>query len=150
MSTSPTPTRPLLGRRASATIAMALVTILVAACGVARPASPQPDIRFTSQSPIMSQWPSAGDYNTIATARSALHQALFKLTHWNQRAYAAGLAMRTLLTLRMLPGPCATYTSRLYDELWGLADAQPSEDWRPLKVLVRRDPPLRVVCRRLG
>jgi hypothetical protein len=95
-----------------------------------------------------SQWPSAGDYTTIRIADAVLKQALFHETDYRRRSFAASLAMHTLLTVRLQPGPCATYTSHLSDELRSLLDAAPAENWAPLKAVVRQDPPLRAICKR--
>lgn len=126
-------------------IVAALTAIALAGCANTRPEAP-PTTATSSINP--SQWPSAADYTTIRIARAVLDQALFHETNWRRRSYAASLAMRTLLTLRLGPGHCATYINRLYDELWSLFDAAPGENWAPLKTLVRHDPTVRAACRR--
>ena len=57
------------------------------------------------------------------------------------------LAARTLLTVRIAAGPCATYVTQLYGNLRDLMDAYPGENWRPLIRLVPRQPSLAHACR---
>ena len=59
------------------------------------------------------------------------------------RAFAAGMALRGLITLHpVLPGPCAVAISYLYDNLLDLHNAYPKEDWRPLRRFTKKQPSL--------
>jgi hypothetical protein len=82
-----------------------------------------------------SQWPSQADHTTIRVDQVML-DARLRENDWRRRSNGASLAMRSLLTVRLPPGPCASYVSRLYGELWGLFDDYPGDDWRPLARLV--------------
>lgn len=115
----------------------------VAGCGTMHPT----DSRAVVVSQALSRWPSAADYTTIEIAASVRDRALFHEHNWRRKSFAAQLALRTLLTVRIAAGPCASYVTRLYGNLRDLQDAYPGEDWRPLVAVVRRDPPLRLVCR---
>lgn len=98
--------------------------------------------------PVRSQWPSDADYNTIATAVRVRDHAL-RLKPWNQKAYAAELGMRTLLTLehKLRPGNCATFVAHVYSELMDLSQAYAGEDWRPMFVVVAHDSGVASQCR---
>ena len=91
-------------------------------------------------------WPSAADYSTIKTALGVRDDALFHESDWRRKAFAASLAARTLLTVRVAPGPCATYVTELYGTLRDLMDAYAGENWRPLVLFVSSQPPLARVC----
>jgi hypothetical protein len=85
---------------------------------------------------------------TIKVAVRVRDRALFQKTDWRTKSLAAALALRTLLTVRMAPGRCATFVTLLYGNLLDLHEAYPGEDWRPLIRLVRRQPTLRGSCSR--
>jgi len=91
-------------------------------------------------------WPSAADNATIKPAVSVRADAVFHESDWRRKAFAASLAARTLLTVRVAPGPCAEYVTELYGTLRDLMDAYAGENWRPLVRLVFRQPPLASVC----
>ena len=127
-----------------ATALLIVLAVLAAGCGsgARRPeAPPRPPS-------LPSPWPSAADYGTIEVAVTVRDRLLFHQRDWRQKAATALVAARTLLTVRMGAGRCADYVTELYGNLLDLADAQPGEDWRPLVVLVRREPPLASACRR--
>jgi hypothetical protein len=96
---------------------------------------------------VLSPWPSAADYQTIKTAIAVRNDALIREPDWRRKSFAALLAARTLLTVRIAEGRCAAYVTELYGNLRDLMDAYPGEDWRPLIRLVRREPPLTEACR---
>jgi hypothetical protein len=98
--------------------------------------------------PPLSPWPSRADYATIKTAVGVRDHVLLRRTDWREKAYAAFLGLRTLLTVHMAAGSCATYVTELYGNLLDLRDAYPAEDWRPLVRFVRRQPSLAAACRR--
>ena len=80
-----------------------------------------------------SRWPDPANYNAITVAVKVRNQALH-LKAWNEKAYAAQLALGTLVTLEgaMLPGRCARFVAHLYDELADLSQAYPGENWHPM------------------
>jgi hypothetical protein len=94
-----------------------------------------------------SRWPDPANYNAIVVAVKVRDQALH-LTAWNEKAYAAELALGTLVTLEgsMLPGSCARFVAHLYDELADLSQAQPGENWRPMFDVVAHDPSAASQC----
>jgi hypothetical protein len=96
----------------------------------------------------LSPWPSAADYGTIKTAVAVRDDALFRQRDWRRKSFAASLALRTLLTVRIAAGPCAEYVTELNGDLRDLMDAYPRENWRPLVRLVRRQPSLAHACQR--
>ena len=91
-------------------------------------------------------WPSTADYVTIRVAVAVRDRALFERTDWRTKSLSASLALRTLLTVRMAPGSCASFVTFLYGNLLDLHEAYPGEDWRPLIRLVRRHPTLESSC----
>jgi hypothetical protein len=118
------------------------VTILGAACGTSyRLSAGRP------QHVALSSWPSAADYGTIKTALAVRDDALLHQRDWRRKSFAASLAARTLLTVRIGPGTCAAYVAELYGSLRDLMDAYPGEDWRPLVRLVRHEPSLARACK---
>jgi hypothetical protein len=121
-------------------------TVLVAACGSVyrQPAGP-PTGR--PQHVALSPWPGAADYRTITIALAVRDDALFHQRDWRRKAFAASLAARTLLTVRIAAGTCAGYVTELYGNLRDLMDAYPREDWRPLVRLVRHEPSLQRACK---
>jgi hypothetical protein len=92
-------------------------------------------------------WPSAADYGTIKIAVAVRDDALLHEPDWRRKSFAASLALRTLLTMRIAAGPCASYVTQLYGNLRDLMDAYPREDWHPLVRLVRHEPSLAASCR---
>jgi hypothetical protein len=119
--------------------------VVIAGCGaagqrhVSQPSTP---------TPVASQWPGDGDYNTITTAVKVRDQAL-RLRPWNQKAYAARLGLGTLVSLqgKLLPDRCATFVGHIYAELTDLNQAYAGEDWRPMFVVVARDPTVASQCK---
>lgn len=124
------------------TLSVALAAVLTG-CGTMHPAASRP----ATKAQVLSRWPSAADYTTIKVAAGVRDQALFHEHNWRRKSFAAQLALRTLLTVRMAASPCASYVTELYGTLRDLQDAYPEEDRRPLVAVVRRDPPLARVCR---
>jgi hypothetical protein len=118
------------------------VAALAAGCGTTTRGSPANVPRPVVSTP----WPNTADYETIKTAVSARDDALFHEPDWRRKSFAASLASRSLLTVRMTAGSCATYVTELYGTLRDLIDAYPGEDWRPLLRVVRQQPSLASVC----
>ena len=94
-----------------------------------------------------SRWPDPANYNAIIVAVKVRNQALH-LKVWDEKAYAAQLALGTLATLEgsMLPGRCARYVAHLYDELADLSQAYPGENWQPMFHVVAHDPSAASQC----
>lgn len=121
--------------------AVLLLALVLAGCGAIRRSPPPVMIP-----PAPSAYPTVADYNTIKLAAVFRDKAL-RDRDWRHQSFSARLALMTLMTIRpMQPGRCADYVNALYDELLSLNDNYKGEDWRPLIVLMRHDPPLRV-CR---
>jgi hypothetical protein len=137
-------TTPIRLRRArsGAHALLVALTLLIAACGTNR--APDPG-RLAHSAP--NAWPGAADYGTIKTAIAVRNHALFVERDWRRRSFAASLAARTLLTVRIGAGTCAAYVTELYGNLRDLMDAYPGEDWRPLKRVVRHEPTLAHACK---
>jgi hypothetical protein len=133
------------GSRRALPIALTLLialALLAGGCGTTT--------RSPSAAPVqpvaLTPWPSVSDYQTIKTAVAVRDNALFHQTDWRRKSFAASLALRTLVTVRMAVGHCAAYVTELYGNLRDLADAYPHEDWRPLVRTVRREPSLAAAC----
>jgi hypothetical protein len=123
--------------------ALALAAVL-AACGGSAAVSHHAVAQ--APPPLPQQQPSADDYSTIKIASGLRDDALFRRHDWRVKSYAATLALRTLLTVRLAAGPCATYVAALYGNLRDLADAYRGEDWRPLVRVVRQQPRFKDSC----
>jgi hypothetical protein len=143
-------TKPCLALAAILALAASLA---LAACGAAshsapsHSAAPAPGQTVAVPHQIRSRWPDPANYNAIIVAVKVRDQALH-LKMWNQKAYAAQLALGTLVTLEgsMLPGRCAHFVAHLYDELADLSQAQTGEDWQPMFDVVAHDPSAASQC----
>ena len=130
---------------------MLAACVLVTACASVasdRPAAPAAGTRTAfALRASRSQWPNPANYHTIVVAIEARNQALH-LRAWNQKAYAAQLALNTLASLAgtMRPGTCARFVAHIYDELADLSQAYPGEQWKPMFVVVARDPSVTSQC----
>jgi cellulase/cellobiase CelA1 len=134
-------------RRSSVFAACILVTAC-ASIGTARPrAGVTPTHAVSVARPLRSRWPDPANYNAIIVAVKVRDQALH-LKMWNEKAYAAQLALGTLVTLEgsMLPGRCARFVAHIYDELADLSQAHPGEDWQPMFDVVAHDPSAASQC----
>jgi hypothetical protein len=134
-------------RRFSVVAACILVTACASAGSARPPARPAPNQTVAVAHQIRSRWPDPANYNAIIVAVKVRDQALH-LKAWNQKAYAAQLALRTLATLEgtMLPGSCARFVAHLYDELADLSQAYPGENWQPMFAVVAHDPSVASQC----
>jgi pimeloyl-ACP methyl ester carboxylesterase len=119
-----------------------VLAVLVIGCGATSRGPAASSTRQAAPTPR----PSVADYTTIKIAAAVRDHALFHETDWRRKSYGATLALRTLLTVRVAAGPCATYITDLYGNLRDLLDAYPGEDWRPLLRLVRHQPSLASAC----
>jgi hypothetical protein len=130
------------------TIRLALLVslaLLSGACGTSYSATPS-----RPRQVVLRPWPSPADYGTIKTAVAVRDDAVFHQRDWRRKSFAASLALRTLLTVRIGAGTCATYVTELYGNLRDLLDAYPGEDWRPLVRLLRHQPSFGRACRQPG
>jgi len=65
------------------------------------------------------------------------------------RAYAGSLGLSELETIQPIgPGRCRRALTYLYGNLLDLQDAQPGENWTPLRRLVAREPSIRACAPR--
>ena len=131
------------GLRVCCCVVVAALVLAATGCGASKPPkSPRPP-----PPAALSPWPGAADYTTIKVAAAVRDHALFHEHDWRRKAFAARLGMTTLMTVRMAPGPCATFVDGLYANLRDMLDAYQGEDWRPLYAVVRREIPLWFACR---
>jgi hypothetical protein len=129
-------------RRAALSAVAIAVVVLSAGCGrLSQRRAPA-----GSRQVALLPWPSRSDYTTIKTAVAMRNQALFGDRDWRRKSFAASLAARTLLTVRVAAGPCASYVTELYGTLRDLMDAYAGENWRPLVRIARGQPALASVC----
>ena len=128
-------------RRFSVFAACVAVTACASAGSARPPAGVTPAHAVSVARPIRSRWPDPANYNAIIVAVKVRDQALH-LKMWNEKAYAAQLALGTLTTLEgsMLPGRCARFVAHVYDELADLSQAHRGEDWQPMFDVVAHDP----------
>lgn len=85
----------------------------------------------------------AADWLTVNNAIRLRGMALDPGRTAQYRAFAAYVGLSGLVSLHpVLRGQCATAVSYLYDNLLDLRQAYPGEDWRPLRRLIRTQPPL--------
>jgi hypothetical protein len=139
---------PITFRRPSLRLFAVPAVALAAGCGGgAVGGGPGTASTVAARAAPLTPWPTEADYATIRTAAAIRDHALFHDADWRTKSLSAGLAIRTLLTVRIAPGSCATYVGQLYGNLLDLHDAYPGEDWRPLIRLVRRQPSLVTSCR---
>jgi len=134
-------------RRCSVFAACVAVTACAAARSARPPARPAHGQTVAVALQTRSRWPDPANYNAIIVAVKVRNQALH-LKAWNEKAYAAQLALGTLATLAgsMLPGRCARFVAHLYDELADLSQAYPGENWRPMFDVVAHDPSATSQC----
>jgi hypothetical protein len=128
----------------AACVAVTAGASVASAHPAARPA-PRHNVAAARQTPSL--WPDLANYRAIVIAVKVRDQALH-LRAWNQKSYAAQLALETLATLAgtMLPGKCASFVAHIYDELADLSEAYAGENWQPLVEVVAHDPTARSQC----
>lgn len=87
--------------------------------------------------------PGARDWEAIEQAARLRRMALAPHRTAAYRSFAAYMALTGLIELRPLRrGRCTLAVSYLYDNLLDLRQAQPGENWRPLRRFVAREPAL--------
>ena len=87
--------------------------------------------------------PDHADWLKIQAAAGLRRLALAPNRTARFRAFSANLGLTELTTIHPLgPGPCATAVIYLYNNLLDLDNAQPGENWNPLRRLVAKEPPI--------
>ena len=85
--------------------------------------------------------PDHADWEKITAAAGLRHLALAPHRTARFRAFSASLGLHELITIHPLgPGRCATAVVYLYNNLLDLDNAQPGENWTPLRRLVAKEP----------
>jgi hypothetical protein len=128
-----------------AAVALTVTIVIVAPTGTSRPTTPsQPPRTTVAHAPRPSRL-DAADWTTVQNVVRLRTMALAPGRTALYRSFAAYMGLTALLGLHPVrPGRCATAVSYLYDNLLDLHDAYPGEDWRPLRRLIRKQPPLSV------
>jgi len=128
-----------------AALVLTVVTVMLAPAGASRPTTPRqppphPAARAARQSRL-----DAADWATVQNVVRLRTMALAPGRTATYRSFAAYMGLTALLHLHPVrPGRCAIAISYLYDNLLDLHDAYPGENWRPLRRLIRTQPPLTV------
>ena len=126
-------------------VALTVIIVILAPTGTSRPTTPsQPPRKPIAHAPRPSRL-DAADWTTVQNVVRLRTLALAPGRTALYRSFAAYMGLTALLGLHPVrPGRCATAVSYLYDNLLDLHDAYPGEDWRPLRRLIRKQPPLSV------
>ena len=126
-------------------IALSVMIATLASTGASRPPTRSQQWRNTAaQTPRTSRL-DAADWATVHSVVRLRAMALAPGRSARYRSFAAHMGLSGLMSLHPIrPGRCATAVSYLYDNLLDLHDAYPGEEWRPLRRLIRKQPPLSV------
>jgi hypothetical protein len=93
--------------------------------------------------------PDRADWERIQAAARFRRIALARHRTAHFRAYAGSLGLSELETIQPLaPGRCREALTYLYGNLLDLQDAQPGENWTPLRRLVAKEPSIRACAPR--
>jgi hypothetical protein len=93
--------------------------------------------------------PDRADWEKIQAAARFRRIGLARHRTAHFRAYAGSLGLSELETIQPLaPGRCREALTYLYGNLLDLQDAQPGENWTPLRRLVAREPSIRACAPR--
>jgi hypothetical protein len=138
------------------TAAIALTSGSASAPGISTAgASPSPRSARTSVSdPSVASatrraLPDRADWEKIKAAAQFRRIGLAPHRTAHFRAYAGSLGLSELETIQPLgPGRCREALTYLYGNLLDLQDAQPGENWTPLRRLVAREPSIRACAPR--
>jgi hypothetical protein len=88
--------------------------------------------------------PDQADWEKIKAAARMRNVGLAPHRTAHFRAFAGYLGLSELATIQPLgPGPCREALRYLYGNLLDLRDAQPGENWAPLRQLVATEPSIR-------
>jgi hypothetical protein len=94
--------------------------------------------------------PDRADWEKIKAAAGLRHLGLSRHRSARFRAFAGYLGLSELLTIHPLAaGRCATAVIYLYNNLLDLENAQPGENWAPLRRLVAKEPSIRACAPRV-
>ena len=126
-------------------VALTVTIVILAPTGTSRPTTrSQPQRRPIAHARRPSRL-DAADWETVQNVIRLRTMALAQGRTALYRSFAAYMGLTALLGLHPVrPGRCATAVLYLYDNLLDLHDAYPGEDWRPLRRLIRKQPPLSV------
>lgn len=136
------------------TTAVALIAGSAATAGIstagASPRSTQTNGRdLVMASVTRPALPDRADWERIQAAARFRSIGLARHRTAHFRAYAGSLGLSELETIQPLaPGPCREALTYLYGNLLDLQDAQPGENWTPLRRLVAREPSIRACAPR--
>ena len=136
-------------RRAVTVIAFAAVLMAGSATAATSRVSPSPpsaraDVRVGR--PVR---PDQADWEKIQTAAQLRQMGLAPHRTAHFRAFAGTLGLNELAGIHPLaPGPCRTALTYLYGNLLDLQNAEPGENWTPLRRLVAREPSIRACAPR--
>ena len=124
-------------------VALTVAIVTLARTGASRPPTRSQSWRNTVAYITRGSRLDAAGWVTIENAMGLRAMALAPGRSAQYRSFAASMGLSALVSLHpVLPGRCATAVSYLYDNLLDLHDAYPGEDWRPLRRLIRTQPPL--------
>lgn len=136
------------------TTAVALIAGSAATAGIstvgASPRSTQTNGRdLVMASVTRPALPDRADWERIQAAARFRSIGLARHRTAHFRAYAGSLGLSELETIQPLaPGRCREALTYLYGNLLDLQDAQPGENWTPLRRLVAREPSIRACAPR--
>ena len=129
----------------TAAVAVTVTILILAPTGTSRPTTRGRPPRHTMALAPRPSRLDAADWATVQNVVRLRTMALAPRRTALYRSFAAYMGLSALISLHPVrPGRCATAVSYLYDNLLDLHDAYPGEDWRPLRRLIRTQPPLRV------
>ena len=128
-----------------AALVLTITTVLLAPAGASRPTTPSgPPPRPAANAPRPSHL-DAADWAIVKNVVRMRTMALAPGRTATYRSFAAYMGLTALLHLHPVRhGRCAVAISYLYDNLLDLRDSYPGENWRPLRRLIRTQPPLTV------
>lgn len=93
--------------------------------------------------------PNQADWQKIEAAAQLRRIGLERHRTAHFRAFAGSLGLSELAGIHPLaPGRCRTALTYLYGNLLDLQNAEPGENWTPLRRLVAREPSIRVCAPR--
>ena len=93
--------------------------------------------------------PDHADWEQIKAAARTRNVGLAPHRTARFRSYAGSLGLTDLSTIHPLaPGPCQRALTYLYGNLLDLRDAQPGENWAPLRRFVATEPSIRACAPR--
>jgi hypothetical protein len=140
--------RPTIGIGLTAlgvAVALTVMIVILALPGASRPTTPSQPPRHTIAHARRTSRLDAAEWATVQNAVRLRTMALAPGRTALYRSFAAYMGLSALISLHPIrPGRCATAVSYLYDNLLDVHDAYPGEDWRPLRRLIRKQPPLSV------